>query len=74
MDNCLPDVCRCDFCDASAIIDRFACGLRIKLKQYSAERRFSAARLADDADSFALVNIKGYIFVGFNVQLFLLEN
>lgn len=57
----------------NTVIDRCSGSLIVKLKQDSAERGFSAARLADDTYRLSLIDVKGNILVRSDVKLFFLE-
>ncbi len=67
-------VSRCHFVECHTVIQRAACSLRIQLKEDTAERGFSAARLTDNTERLALININGDVFVCTNIELVLLEN
>ena len=57
-----------------AVEHRSACGLFVKLENYSAERRFAAAGLTYYAECFALVDIERDFLVCTDIKLIFLEN
>ena len=64
----------CQLGAGHSVVHGGACRLLVELEQDSAQRGFSAAGLADNAERFALVDVQGNILIRLHIVLLALKD